>query len=867
MANEYEVENKEQVAEIALENEAPAVENEVEVNGNEIVMNGENGASLTITDEEIDLDFNIDEVEFNTLSFIGSEFDYDEMLLNEELQKQMDAEQKLFIEQDIANNKKRKDLEFIRRSNQEDYKHIQELKRKSKVVRKDFKKGDDLLEAAKDAGFKMKQSILPFSNSFTASNAAGQKAIVYSGGRATFHPDHYFDPAAIKVACLAVKNSGLKKPYIFADSKLNKEQKEKYYAMVYEGLLEAGYKHEQIHFDNKAYEALTRNKFLGYNATSGIGNYNPEHVTDGLTEGKGVKSKNSVEKTAFEKSIYDDAYALFKSADLVTNKIEQQMSLLKIFQESKAKNAIQDINDISNNVDLKTDKKLMQTLRVNGDIKKSVADLKVEMLEFQKKYKDHPEAENYKDVLKTIELLDKTAMNPYSKNRKDNMLFFMDVNQFINNPIKSLMIGNRARSVLKDVSVALNGLKTELQEQNNFDFATLKANSTKDLDRRNDVLTKFRLSLESGNAELASNRSEILRSNDLNNLANNNLGAKVFPNDATVYKFNMSGEGVDLYFFQGKNGMEVVAGSGNKLSKSKRVDIDLPTVVNLMKQAEKNVYVDKPKNEASFAPSEQSPEMAVEKPKEADPVFDMVEPENTAVNAPQAAEPVKKEPVVEKFTLNSGSKSFEMEFVDGVGVHAGVTYLLKKQVGNIDDKVKEVLEERPHALAVKVLDIPPMDAYNLLDAKTVYETRNKPTVVDDFYVIPGMNGNLAYYIGKQDKTVEQLAEGIKGAAQAANVDVKTINGVFATDVHSFNLAEIKMNNKETKYPEAYFALKEVQKPPKPEVVKEAPVVDLPAPKQEKTDLSNFEDNDLFDDITDELLDDEIEHKRRNKFKI
>lgn len=183
-------------------------------------------------------------VSYEENAFIGSEADLLDQQLrrkiaeekainaNSELGKKLQEEHEAILD---AHNK------FIRKSNHEDYLFWQEVKRKGKIVRKDFKMGEEVAEAAKAAGLTYKESILPFKKSFNATDSTGKVAIKYAGQKATFHDDYALDPATIKAGCLAVKKSGLKKPCIFAPTRMTPEQKMQFYSLCYENLLLAGY--------------------------------------------------------------------------------------------------------------------------------------------------------------------------------------------------------------------------------------------------------------------------------------------------------------------------------------------------------------------------------------------------------------------------------------------------------------------------------------------------------------------------------------------------------------------------------------------------------------------------------------------------
>lgn len=759
-------------------------------------------------EEALEEELPVSAVSYEEHAFIGSEADLieqqlrrqiaEEKAINEksELGKKLQAEHNEMLD---AHNK------FISKRDHADYLFWQEVKRKGQIVRKDFKMGEEVAEAAKAAGLNYKESILPFKKSFKATDSTGKVAIKYSGSKAEFHDDYALDPATIKAGCLAVKKSGLKKPCIFAPSHMTAEQKTQFYSLCYENLLLAGYEPNKIKFDNPAFESQIRAKFAGFKPRGGIGDADSVEMTDGLTGGKGLNFKSPA--TPDELKMTDAAYALFQAADAAANRMMANTAWNQ-FQfgfETIDKNAVKQINNMANGKE-PTEVEFMKKFREDKTIVESFKKLSSEMNSFKETYGSFDNApEKYKDVFRAVELLQKTGFNPDSKNKTWDFWHG----------------GDASTETLKKMSAGMKGVCALINEQNNFNFATLDKNDMSDIKRRAGVMGKFKSQLEQGDASSASQYSSVLSGRELNAVSNKNSNkTKMFPDNATVYKFNMSGEGVDLYFFAGDGGMQMIAGSGNKYSKPQRTNLAPNELLQMLKVAEGNDYKadvkpdvkqeakpDAPKNdviddiEKEFMSPEELKALANGKKPEAAKEAVPVDPEHV--------------PVVDKFTIQSGNKTFDMEFKDGIANHAGVAYVLKKYAGDIDKTVEDILENNPKVLAIKVLNTLPMDASCLLEADSKYETREKPALVDGMYCIPGVTGHLIYELRNQDgKYKHTLEERMELAAEAAGVTVDKVNGVFMTDVHSYSLNEIKMSEVEGEdysNKQGYYALKDLQK--------------------------------------------------------
>ncbi|KAI3485513.1 hypothetical protein L1887_51134 [Cichorium endivia] len=774
-------------------------------------------------DEALEEEITTSAVSYEENAFIGSEADLLDQQLrrkiaeekainaNSELGKKLQEEHEAILD---AHNK------FIRKSNHEDYLFWQEVKRKGQIVRKDFKMGEEIAEAAKAAGLTYKESILPFKKSFKATDSTGKVAIKYSGSKAEFHDDYALDPATIKAGCLAVKKSGLKKPCIFAPTRMTPDQKMQFYSLCYENLLLAGYEPNKIKFDNPAFESEVRAKFAGYKAFAGIGDADSVEMTSGLTGGKGINVKP--EATPDELKMTDSAYALFQAADAAANRLmaSTAWNQFKWGFETIEKNSVKDINAIAN---MSPEKRKEAELKIQQDaiakkdalfskyrhdptVAPAFLNLADKLQNFKETYNSFDEKpEKYAEAMRAVTMLQDYGFNPSGKNKTWD-----------------IWNGSEAGTdTLKDMAAGLKGVARIINEQNNENFATLDKNDMTDIKRRSGVMSKFKAQLEQGDTSLASKYSAIVKGNRLNDVLNNNSnGKRMFPETANVYKFNMSGEGVDLYFYAGKNGMEMIAGSGNKYSKPQRTNLSPNELLLMMKIAEGNDYkadvkpdvkqeakADAPKNdviddiEKDFMSPEELKALANKKP------------EATKEAAPVVPEHV---PVIDKFTIQSGNKTFDMEFKDGIANHAGVAYVLKKYAGDIDKTVADILEKNENVLAIKVLNTLPMDADCLLgeNAVSVYETRQKPVMVDNMYSIPGVTGHLVYELENFDGEIKHsVKDRVKLTCEAAGITVDMANGVFKTDVHSYSLNEIKMSEVEGKdysNKKGYYALKDLQ---------------------------------------------------------
>lgn len=766
-------------------------------------------------------------VAYEENAFIGSEADILDQQLrrkiaeekainaNSELGKKLQEEHEAILD---AHNK------FIRKSNHEDYLFWQEVKRKGQIVRKDFKMGEEVAEAAKAAGLTYKESILPFKKSFKATDSTGKVAIKYSGSKAEFHDDYALDPATIKAGCLAVKKSGLKKPCIFAPTRMTPQQKMQFYSLCYENLLLAGYEPNKIKFDNPAFESEVRAKFAGYKAFAGIGDADNVEMTNGLNGGKGINVKP--EATPDELKMTDSAYALFQAADAAANRLmaSTAWNQFKWGFETIDKNSVKEINAIANmspaqrkEAELKIQQDaiakkdaLFSKYRHDPTVAPAFLNLAKQLQDFKETYNSFDEKpEKYAEAMRAVTMLQDYGFNPSGKNKS-----------------WTLISGSEAGTdTLKDMAAGLKGVARIINEQNNENFATLDKNDMTDIKRRSGVMSKFKAQLEQGDTSSASNYSAIVKGSQLNDVLNKNSNSsRMFPENASVYKFNMSGEGVDLYFYSGKNGMEMIAGSGNKYSKPQRTNLSPNELLLMMRVAEEHDYKADVKQDVK---PEAKPESTPETPKR--DVIDDLQDEfmspddlkNLAngkkAEAAKEAVPAAPEhvPVIDTFTIQSGKKTFDMEFKDGIASHAGVAYVLKKYAGDIDKTVEDILEKNEKVLAIKVLNTLPMDASCLLEADTVYETREKPVLVDNMYCIPGVTGNLIYELSNHEGENEHsLKERVKLAAEAAGIPLDKVNGVFMTDVHSYSLNEIKMSEVEGEdysNKKGYFALKDLQK--------------------------------------------------------
>lgn len=743
-------------------------------------------------------------VSYEEHAFIGSEAD----LLEQQLRRQIAEEKAINEKSELgkklqAEHKEMLDVhnKFISKRDHADYLFWQEVKRKGQIVRKDFKMGEEVAEAAKAAGLNYKESILPFKKSFKATDSTGKVAIKYSGSKAEFHNDYALDPATIKAGCLAVKKSGLKKPCIFAPSHMTAEQKTQFYSLCYENLLVAGYEPDKIKFDNPAFESQIRAKFAGFKAHGGIGDADSVEMTDGLTGGKGLNIKPQA--TPEELKMTDAAYALFQAADAAANRMMANTAWNQ-FQfgfETIDKNAVKQINNIANGKET-TEVEFMKKFREDKTIVESFKKLSSEMNSFKETYGSFDNApEKYKDVFRAVELLQKTGFNPDSKNKTWDFWHG----------------GDASTKTLKKMSAGMKGVCALINEQNNFNFATLDKNDMSDIKRRAGVMGKFKSQLEQGDASSASNYSSVMKGSELNAVSNKNSNkSKMFPDNATVYKFNMSGEGVDLYFFAGDGGMQMIAGSGNKYSKPQRTNLAPNELLQMLKVAEANDYNADIKQEAKPDAPKHDVIDDIEKdfmsPEELKALANGKKPEAAKEAVPAVPEHV---PVIDKFTIQSGNKTFDMEFKDGIANHAGVAYVLKKYADDVDKTVEDILEKNDKVLAIKVLDTLPMDASCLLGAKAVYETREKPELVDNMYSIPGVTGHLVYELENFDGEIKHsVKDRVKLACEAAGITVDMANGVFKTDVHSYSLNEIKMSEVEGEdysNKQGYYALKDLQK--------------------------------------------------------
>jgi hypothetical protein len=803
------------------------------------------------TEEALEEELPNSPVSYEEHAFIGSEAD----LLEQQLRRQIAEEKAINEKSELgkklqAEHKEMLDVhnKFISKRDHADYLFWQEVKRKGQIVRKDFKMGEEVADAAKAAGLNYKESILPFKKSFKATDSTGKVAIKYSGSKAEFHNDYALDPATIKAGCLAVKKSGLKKPCIFAPSHMTAEQKTQFYSLCYENLLVAGYEPDKIKFDNPAFESQIRAKFAGFKAHGGIGDADSVEMTDGLTGGKGLNIKPQA--TPEELKMTDAAYALFQAADAAANRMMANTAWNQ-FQfgfETIDKNAVKQINNIANGKET-TEVEFMKKFREDKTIVESFKKLSSEMNSFKETYGSFDNApEKYKDVFRAVELLQKTGFNPDSKNKTWDFWHG----------------GDASTKTLKKMSAGMKGVCALINEQNNFNFATLDKNDMSDIKRRAGVMGKFKSQLEQGDASSASNYSSVMKGSELNAVSNKNSNkSKMFPDNATVYKFNMSGEGVDLYFFAGDGGMQMIAGSGNKYSKPQRTNLATNEIVQMLKLAEANDYMADVKQDVKQEAKPDAPKHDViddiEKdfmsPEELKALANGKKPEAAKEAAPAVPEHV---PVIDKFTIQSGNKTFDMEFKDGIANHAGVAYVLKKYAGDVDKTVEGILEKNDKVLAIKVLDTLPMDASCLLGAKAVYETREKPELVDNMYSIPGVTGHLVYELENFDGEIKHsVKDRVKLACEAAGITVDMANGVFKTDVHSYSLNEIKMSEVEGEdysNKQGYYALKDLQKELEKEskkVVGIKPEVDVAetaknAPADKGVD---FVDDDPTDNVT------------------
>ena len=792
-------------------------------------------------------------VSYEEHAFIGSEFD----LLEQQKRREL-AEEKAINEQSELGKKLKAEHEemldvhnkFISKRDHADYLFWQEVKRKGQIVRKDFKMGEEVAEAAKAAGLNYKESILPFKKSFKATDSTGKVAIKYSGSKAEFHNDYALDPATIKAGCLAVKKSGLKKPCIFAPSHMTAEQKTQFYSLCYENLLVAGYEPDKIKFDNPAFESQIRAKFAGFKAHGGIGDADSVEMTDGLTGGKGLNIKPQA--TPEELKMTDAAYALFQAADAAANRMMANTAWNQ-FQfgfETIDKNAVKQINNIANGKET-TEVEFMKKFREDKTIVESFKKLSSEMNSFKETYGSFDNApEKYKDVFRAVELLQKTGFNPDSKNKTWDFWHG----------------GDASTKTLKKMSAGMKGVCALINEQNNFNFATLDKNDMSDIKRRAGVMGKFKSQLEQGDASSASNYSSVMKGSELNAVSNKNSNkSKMFPDNATVYKFNMSGEGVDLYFFAGDGGMQMIAGSGNKYSKPQRTNLAPNELLQMLKVAEANDYNADIKQEAKPDAPKHDVIDDIEKdfmsPEELKALANGKKPEAAKEAVPDVPEHV---PVIDKFTIQSGNKTFDMEFKDGIANHAGVAYVLKKYADDVDKTVEDILEKNDKVLAIKVLDTLPMDASCLLGAKAVYETREKPELVDNMYSIPGVTGHLVYELENFDGEIKHsVKDRVKLACEAAGITVDMANGVFKTDVHSYSLNEIKMSEVEGEdysNKQGYYALKDLQK----ELEKESKKVVGIKPEVDVAETAKNAPADKGVDFVDEDPMDNVESMFKNK---
>lgn len=792
-------------------------------------------------------------VSYEEHAFIGSEAD----LLEQQLRRQIAEEKAINEKSELgkklqAEHKEMLDVhnKFISKRDHADYLFWQEVKRKGQIVRKDFKMGEEVADAAKAAGLNYKESILPFKNSFKATDSTGKVAIKYSGSKAEFHNDYALDPATIKAGCLAVKKSGLKKPCIFAPSHMTAEQKTQFYSLCYENLLVAGYEPNKIKFDNPAFESQIRAKFAGFKAHGGIGDADSVEMTDGLTGGKGLNIKPQA--TPEELKMTDAAYALFQAADAAANRMMANTAWNQ-FQfgfETIDKNAVKQINNIANGKET-TEVEFMKKFREDKTIVESFKKLSSEMNSFKETYGSFDNApEKYKDVFRAVELLQKTGFNPDSKNKTWDFWHG----------------GDASTKTLKKMSAGMKGVCALINEQNNFNFATLDKNDMSDIKRRAGVMGKFKSQLEQGDASSASNYSSVMKGSELNAVSNKNSNkSKMFPDNATVYKFNMSGEGVDLYFFAGDGGMQMIAGSGNKYSKPQRTNLAPNELLQMLKVAEANDYNADIKQEAKPDAPKHDVIDDIEKdfmsPEELKALANGKKPEAAKEAAPAVPEHV---PVIDKFTIQSGNKTFDMEFKDGIANHAGVAYVLKKYADDVDKTVEDILEKNDKVLAIKVLDTLPMDASCLLGAKAVYETREKPELVDNMYSIPGVTGHLVYELENFDGEIKHsVKDRVKLACEAAGITVDMANGVFKTDVHSYSLNEIKMSEVEGEdysNKQGYYALKDLQK----ELEKESKKVVGIKPEVDVAETAKNAPADKGVDFVDEDPMDNVESMFKNK---
>lgn len=792
-------------------------------------------------------------VSYEEHAFIGSEAD----LLEQQLRRQIAEEKAINEKSELgkklqAEHKEMLDVhnKFISKRDHADYLFWQEVKRKGQIVRKDFKMGEEVAEAAKAAGLNYKESILPFKKSFKATDSTGKVAIKYSGSKAEFHNDYALDPATIKAGCLAVKKSGLKKPCIFAPSHMTAEQKTQFYSLCYENLLLAGYEPNKIKFDNPAFESQIRAKFAGFKAHGGIGDADSVEMTDGLTGGKGLNIKPQA--TPEELKMTDAAYALFQAADAAANRMMANTAWNQ-FQfgfETIDKNAVKQINNIANGKET-TEVEFMKKFREDKTIVESFKKLSSEMNSFKETYGSFDNApEKYKDVFRAVELLQKTGFNPDSKNKTWDFWHG----------------GDASTKTLKKMSAGMKGVCALINEQNNFNFATLDKNDMSDIKRRAGVMGKFKSQLEQGDASSASNYSSVMKGSELNAVSNKNSNkSKMFPDNATVYKFNMSGEGVDLYFFAGDGGMQMIAGSGNKYSKPQRTNLAPNELLQMLKVAEANDYNADIKQEAKPDAPKHDVIDDIEKdfmsPEELKALANGKKPEAAKEAVPAVPEHV---PVIDKFTIQSGNKTFDMEFKDGIANHAGVAYVLKKYADDVDKTVEDILEKNDKVLAIKVLDTLPMDASCLLGAKAVYETREKPELVDNMYSIPGVTGHLVYELENFDGEIKHsVKDRVKLACEAAGITVDMANGVFKTDVHSYSLNEIKMSEVEGEdysNKQGYYALKDLQK----ELEKESKKVVGIKPEVDVAETAKNAPADKGVDFVDEDPMDNVESMFKNK---
>lgn len=703
-------------------------------------------------------------------------------LLNKLLGSETDAEQRKVIEENLN-----KEKNFIRRKDAAEFQQWKAWAKEREYNPKAPSPDDTFLQLLKELGMSKKNNFnISFSGmGFNVIDNATKKVVLQKKSGRCLINRNQVNEKTVSLALLSVGQKSGKAVWVYEPKPNSHTGTEAYYRTVIEAAI-------KLHADGKIKTQLDDIK---------IGNAHYKYILDeykdkysqNATIGAENKSLNSNEqsngaeqlpetrplKSDIEKHVFDSTYNLEKAVEKTINRVKLSTSFSKA---STARGTLNAISDIMNNkpyVPRAMTKSDFATIKAFVDLNNEMNEYKAQMGKMEN---ITPEIERN---LKIIETLQNTGFNPYGKNKK-----------------VGLMLTDTATLSMKKVLKSLEVLDSNIRRGEDLGYTSSRYNKSANVFKeRLALFSELKTAVKNKDTSKLSERADVVSGYVLNKVLHKKGGRNIFPDTAKVTKVTLSGESIDMYFFEGKNGsVYEVKGTGNKYSKPELSSFTMKQIANLRVHVE----LDSGKLDLTAKP---------------DPVPEPAKPEQAAspAAAPVVASPVPEStkaanaPVdkVETFTIQGerNKPDFDMTFKNGVCVRDGVAYYVAGEV-NEKSVLDDIKNQHPDILQIKKLPAVPAIESEINNAEMKYN--NEKNIVDGVWITPTSRGFLLHTYGS-NTNVAEIKEAIKEVVKLNNIDIERVNGAFTLKEFNNDIRDIKSrDNYESDFKVGYIALLEVK---------------------------------------------------------